>query len=86
MVLVILLVSNHVPVRVGFSPFVTFSTWLGPVIIEALALGFFLGLFVAMPKQFHWRRRARIAEKRVAELSVPRASVQSGIVQPTILK
>jgi uncharacterized integral membrane protein len=82
---VIFVLSNRVPVQVGFWPFGTVSAWLGPVVVGALAVGFFIGLIAAMPKQFHWRRRARSAEKRVAEMTPPAAS-QPNISQPTIIR
>lgn len=79
--LVIFVLSNRVPVQVGFWPLGSMSAWLGPVAIVALGIGFFAGLFVAMPRQLHWRRRARNAEKRVAELT-PSISASA----PTIIK
>ena len=84
--LVIFVLSNRVPVLIGFWPFGVVSAWLGPVVIAALALGVFVGLFTAMPKQLQWRRRARAAEKRVAELSASAGNVQPNSVQPIILK
>ncbi|WP_298213432.1 lipopolysaccharide assembly protein LapA domain-containing protein [Acidocella sp.] len=64
--LVIFLLSNRVPVTIGFWPLGTAQAWLGPVVEGALALGFFLGLLAGLPGQFYWRRRARAAEKRLA--------------------
>lgn len=77
----IFVLSNRVPVQIGFWPFGTASAWLGPVVVGALAAGFFVGLIMAMPRQFHWRRRARSAEKRVAELTPPAV-----VNPPTIIK
>ncbi|MDE1905707.1 MAG: LapA family protein [Rhodospirillales bacterium] len=71
------------PVLIGFWPFGVASAWLGPVVIAALALGFFVGLLAAMPKQFQWRRRARTAEKRLAELPV---AAGNNVAPPTVLK
>ncbi|MGE4482400.1 LapA family protein [Acidocella sp.] len=65
----IFVLSNRVAVQIGFWPFGTVSAWLGPVAVGALAIGFFLGLVAALPRQLHWRRRARSAEKRVTDLS-----------------
>ncbi|WP_366941335.1 LapA family protein [Acidocella sp.] len=73
--------SNRRPVSVGFWPFGAVSASLGPVIIGALVAGFFIGLVLAMPKQVHWRRRARLAEKRVNELSNSPPGVHSTTVQ-----
>lgn len=75
----IFVISNRVPVQIGFWPFGTASAWLGPVVVAALAAGFFIGLIASMPRQFHWRRRARSAEKRVADLS-------PAVPQPPIVK
>ncbi|MDE2319253.1 MAG: LapA family protein [Rhodospirillales bacterium] len=71
---------------IGFWPFGVASAWLGPVVIAALALGFFVGLLTTVPKHLRWRRRAYAAEKRVAELSAPAGNVHPNGVQPTILK
>lgn len=68
----VFLLSNRVLVQIGFWPFGTASLWLGPVVVVALAVGFFLGHFAGLPRRLHWRRRARSAEKRVAELTAPR--------------
>ena len=45
----IFVLSNRVPVQIGFWPFGTASAWLGPVAVVALAIGFFVGLLVALP-------------------------------------
>jgi len=76
---VIFVLSNRVPVQVGFWPFGTLSAWLGPVAVVALAIGVFIGLIAAMPRQLHWRRRARSAEKRVSELDPPSATSSPNI-------
>ncbi|MBU6396751.1 MAG: LapA family protein [Rhodospirillales bacterium] len=86
LVLVVFVLSNRVPVLIGFWPFGTASAWLGPIVIGALALGFFIGLLVGVPKQFHWRRRARTAEKHLAELCVPPGNIQPSAAQPAVLK
>lgn len=64
------LLSNRVAVQVGFWPFGSMSAWLGPIVVLALAVGLFIGLFLALPGYWHWRRRARAAEKRLAELAI----------------
>lgn len=71
------------PVLIGFWPFGVTSAWLGPVVVAALALGFFVGLLAALPRQFQWRRRARAAEKRLAELPVVTGN---NVATPTVLK
>lgn len=68
--LVVFVLSNRVAVQVGFWPFGVVSAWLGPVVVIALAIGLFIGLFLALPGHWHWRRRARAAEKRLAELAI----------------
>lgn len=66
----VFLLSNRVPVQIGLWPFGMMSAWLGPVVILALVVGLFIGLFVALPGHWHWRRRARAAEKRLASLAI----------------
>lgn len=68
--LVVFLLSNRVAVQVGFWPFGVMSAWLGPVVVVALAVGLFVGLFMALPGHWRWRRRARAAEKRLADLAI----------------
>lgn len=68
--LVVFLLSNRVAVEVGLWPFGMMSAWLGPIVVLALAVGLFVGLFIALPGHWHWRRRARAAEKRLAELAI----------------
>lgn len=68
--LVIFVLSNRVPVQIGFWPFGVMPAWLGPIVVVALAVGLFVGLFLALPGYWHWRRRARAAEKRLAELAI----------------
>lgn len=80
----IFVLSNRVPVQIGFWPFGSASAWLGPVAVVALAIGFFVGLLVALPRQLHWRRRARQAEKRVVELTPP--APVAPVTQPTIIR
>ena len=79
--LVVFLLSNRVPVQIGLWPFGMMSAWLGPVVILALAVGLFVGLFLALPGHWHWRRRARAAEKRLAELAI---SADDHVHQPVI--
>ena len=76
------LLSNRVAVQVGFWPFGVMSAWLGPVVVVALAVGVLAGLLAALPRQFHWRRRARAAEKRLAELAIS----EDTHTHPTIIR
>ncbi|HQT38678.1 MAG TPA: lipopolysaccharide assembly protein LapA domain-containing protein [Acidocella sp.] len=67
--LVIFLLSNRLPVPVGFWPFnVSLSLPFGAVVLAGLLLGFFIGLLAHLPKRISASRRANRAEKRVAEL------------------
>ncbi|MDE8349067.1 MAG: LapA family protein [Acidocella sp.] len=67
--LVIFLLSNRLPVPVGFWPFnVSLSLPFGAVVLAGLVLGFFIGLLAHLPKRLSASRRANRAEKRVAEL------------------
>jgi uncharacterized integral membrane protein len=67
--LVIFLLSNRVPVDIGFWPFGQVATLpLGAVVLAVLVLGFLLGLAFHLPHRFALNRRAKRAEKRVAEL------------------
>jgi uncharacterized integral membrane protein len=76
--LVILVLSNRRLVTFSLWPFPDVQLWLGPVLMAVLAVGFVLGLFAHMPKHFSLRRRARIAEKRVAQLTAGQDSVKPG--------
>ena len=76
--LVVFVLSNRVPVALGFWPFGTVSVWLGPVMVAALAAGFVLGLLAHLPKHFSLHRRARNAEKRVAQLTAAQDSAKPG--------
>lgn len=82
LVLVVFVLSNRVPVLIGLWPFGAMSAWLGPVVVIALAVGLFVGLFLALPGYWHWRRRARAAEKRLAELAISEDTHSS----PTIIR
>jgi len=66
---VIFLLSNRVPVAIGFWPFGFVAALpLGAVVLAVLVLGFLLGLAFHLPHRFAANRRARRAEKRSAEL------------------
>lgn len=78
MVLVVFVLSNRVPVALGLWPFGTANVWLGPVMLGALGLGFVLGLLAHLPRHFSLHRRARNAEKRLAQLSGPEGSGKTG--------
>lgn len=67
--LVVFVLSNRTLVPLGMWPFGIVSIWLGPVMVGALALGIILGLLAHVPKHFSLHRRARNAEKRLAQLS-----------------
>ncbi|WP_297493378.1 lipopolysaccharide assembly protein LapA domain-containing protein [Acidocella sp.] len=76
--LVVFVLSNRVPVALGLWPFGTANVWLGPVMLGALGLGFVLGLLAHLPRHFSLHRRARNAEKRLAQLSGPEGSGKTG--------
>ncbi len=69
MVLVLFVLANRRLVPLGLWPFPDVQVWLGPVVLAALAGGFVLGLLAHLPRHFALRRRARIAEKRVVQLT-----------------
>lgn len=73
------MLSNRVPVTLAMWPFGSAGVWLGPVMVAALAVGFVLGLLAHLPKHFSLRRRARNAEKRVAQLTSERDSGTTGV-------
>ena len=75
---VVFALSNRVPVLVSLWPFGGLQLWLGPVVLGALALGFVLGLLAHLPKHFSLRRRARNAEKRLAQMSAGQESGKTG--------
>ncbi|HQT63416.1 MAG: hypothetical protein B7Z75_10925 [Acidocella sp. 20-57-95] len=78
--LVIFLLSNRLPVPVGFWPFNMFiSLPFGAVVLAALLLGFFVGLLAHLPKRLGAERRAKRAEKRVAELEGKLAAPASNL-------
>lgn len=63
------MLSNRTPVAMGFWPFaLSLSVPFGGVVLAALVVGFLAGLLAHLPKRFGAQRRARRAEKRVAEL------------------
>ncbi len=69
LVLMVFVLSNRVPVALALWPFgLVVSLWLGPVVLGALVAGFLLGMVFHLPARFAAHRRARRAEKRVAEL------------------
>jgi uncharacterized integral membrane protein len=69
LVLVVFLLSNRDPVALGFWPFgLVLSVPLGAVVLVAVVAGFLGGLAAHLPKRLGAQRRARRAEKRVAEL------------------
>jgi uncharacterized integral membrane protein len=65
---VILLLSNRDFVPVNFWPFGGMALPLGGVLLGALGFGFLAGLIFHLPHRFRANRRAKRAEKRVAEL------------------
>jgi uncharacterized integral membrane protein len=68
-VLVVFLLSNRDPVMLNEWPFgIVLSVPLGAVVLVALVVGFLAGLLAHLPKRFGAQRRAKRAEKRVAEL------------------
>lgn len=65
----VFLLSNRAAAPVGFWPLGQVAAWpLGGVVLVALVLGFLLGLAFHLPHRFALNRRAKRAEKRVAEL------------------
>ncbi len=70
--LVIFLLSNRGPVGIGLWPF------------GALVIGFLGGLAAHLPKRYGAQRRAKRAEKRVAELE-GRLTAAPG-AQPTVIR
>ena len=50
-------------------PFGAAKLWLGPIMVGALGVGFVLGLLAHLPTHIGLRRRARTAEKRLAQLT-----------------
>lgn len=81
--LVIFVLSNRLPVPVGFWPFGELKLWLGPIMVGVLAVGIFLGLLLALPRHLLWRRRARKAEKYLAEAA---ATATVPAPQPKIVR
>jgi uncharacterized integral membrane protein len=79
LVLVVVVLSNRVPVTLSLWPFGSAGVWLGPALVGALAGGFVLGLLAHLPKHFSLRRRARNAEKRAAQLTSERDSGTSRV-------
>ncbi len=80
MALVIFLLSNRLAVPVGFWPFnLAISLPFGAVVLAALLLGFFAGLLAHLPKRLGAARRAKRAEKRVAELEGKLAAPASNL-------
>jgi uncharacterized integral membrane protein len=79
MALVVIVLSNRRLVTLGLWPFADVEVWLGPALVGALGLGFIIGLLAHLPKHFSLRRRARNAEKRVAQLTSGRDSGTDGV-------
>ncbi len=83
--LVIFLLSNRGAVGIGLWPFGSLvSLPLGAVVIAALVIGFLGGLAAHLPKRYGAQRRAKRAEKRVAELE-GRLTAAPG-AQPTVVR
>jgi len=70
LVLVLFFLSNRQAVDLNYWPFgiVIVGVPLAAVVLIALAAGFLAGLAVHLPKRVGAHRRARTAEKKVAEL------------------
>lgn len=69
LLLVIFLLSNRLPVDVWFWPLGPLASLpMGAVVLVALVLGFVLGLLFHLPQRLSAGRRAKRAERRVAEL------------------
>ncbi len=64
----IFLLSNRDFAPVGFWPFGSMPLPLGGVVLAALGVGFLAGLLFHLPHRLSAHRRAKRAEKRVAEL------------------
>ncbi len=64
----IFLLSNRGFVQMVFWPFGGVQVALGVAVIGALAGGFIIGLLFHLPYRISLSRRAKRAEKRVAEL------------------
>ncbi len=83
LVLVVFLLSNRDGVALGFWPFGLFVTVpLGAVVLVALVIGFLSGLVAHLPRRMSAGRRARRAEKRVAELEGKLAAPAAGQAIP----
>jgi uncharacterized integral membrane protein len=79
LVLVIFLLSNRDSVNLSYWPFGFVLTLpLGAVVLAVLVLGFLAGLLAHLPGRISAKRRAKRAERRVAELETRTALV----VQP----
>jgi uncharacterized integral membrane protein len=74
---VIFLLSNRSFVPVNFWPFGGAQLALGGVVLGTLAFGFIAGLLFHLPHRISLSRRAKRAEKRVAELEARLASPQN---------
>lgn len=69
MVLAVFLLSNRDPANVQFWPFgFVLALPLGAVVLVLFVLGFLGGLLFALPARLAAARRAKRAERRVAEL------------------
>jgi uncharacterized integral membrane protein len=67
--LVLFTLSNRALVPLALWPLGSVNVWLGPLLVGTLAFGFLAGWLSGVPKHFHYRRRAKSAEKRVAQLT-----------------
>ena len=74
MVLVLFVLANRRLVTLGMWPFPDAQVWLGPAMVAGVAGGFILGLLAHLPRHFSLRRRARNAEKRLAQLTIAQGS------------
>ncbi|HQT47213.1 MAG TPA: lipopolysaccharide assembly protein LapA domain-containing protein [Acidocella sp.] len=84
MVLVVFLLTNRTVVQIGFWPFVGgVSLPIGAVALAALLLGVLLGMLLHLPHRLAAGRRAKRAEKRVAELEAKLTSPGPTISGPT---
>ena len=66
--------SNRVLVPLAFWPFGSLNVWLGLAMAGALGVGFLLGLLAHVPRHFALHRRARIAERRLGQLTAAQDS------------
>jgi uncharacterized integral membrane protein len=67
---VLFFLSNRQPADLNYWPFglIISGLPLAVIVLVALAIGFLAGLLAHLPKRFGAQRRAKKAERRVAEL------------------